>query len=199
LNRPDLEQSLHRALALANDRHHEYATLEHLLLALVDDQDAAAVMRACNVDIDKLRRNLVTYVESELEKLVTDGSEDSKPTAGFQRTIQRAVIHVQSSGGAVFFLQEQEMTRYDAINFISHGTAERPGLTESRSTLVEEEPLLQFFAYEHLPEHLKEHSKAFGDLARRLVETLPRNPERTMALRKLLEAKDCAVRARLFK
>jgi ATP-dependent Clp protease ATP-binding subunit ClpA len=213
-----LEQSLHRALALANERHHEYATLEHLLLALVDDQDAAAVMRACNVDIDKLRRNLVTYVESELEKLVTDGSEDSKPTSGFQRTIQRAVIHVQSSGGeevtganvlvaifsereshAVFFLQEQEMTRYDAINFISHGTAERPGLTESRLTLVEEEPLLQFFAYEHLPEHLKEHSKAFGDLARRLVETLPRNPERTMALRKLLEAKDCAVRARLFK
>jgi ATP-dependent Clp protease ATP-binding subunit ClpA len=93
-----LEQSLHRALALANERHHEYATLEHLLLALVDDQDAAAVMRACNVDIDKLRRNLVTYVESELEKLVTDGSEDSKPTAGFQRVIQRAVIHVQSSG-----------------------------------------------------------------------------------------------------
>ena len=99
MNRPDLEQSLHRALALANERHHEYATLEHLLLALVDDQDAAAVMLACNVDIDKLRRNLVTYVESELEKLVTDGSEDSKPTSGFQRTIQRAVIHVQSSGG----------------------------------------------------------------------------------------------------
>ena len=94
-----LEQSLHRALALANERHHEYATLEHLLLALVDDQDAAAVMRASHADIDKLRRNLVTYVESELEKLVTDGSEDSKPTAGFQRTIQRAVIHVQSSGG----------------------------------------------------------------------------------------------------
>src|ERR1700721_1842060 len=93
-----LEQSLHRALALANERHHEYATLEHLLLALVDDQDAAAVMRACNVDLDKLRRNLVAYVESELENLVTDGAEDSKPTAGFQRVIQRAVIHVQSSG-----------------------------------------------------------------------------------------------------
>jgi ATP-dependent Clp protease ATP-binding subunit ClpA len=139
-----LEQSLHRALALANERHHEYATLEHLLLALVDDQDAAAVMRACNVDIDKLRRNLVTYVESELEKLVTDGSEDSKPTAGFQRVIQRAVIHVQSSGReevtganvlaaifsereshAAFFLQEQEMTRYDAVNYISHGITKR--------------------------------------------------------------------------
>src|SRR5207247_10170163 len=92
------EQSLHRALALANERHHEYATLEHLLLALIDDQDAAAVMRACNVDLDKLRRNLVAYIESELESLVTDGADDSKPTAGFQRVIQRAVIHVQSSG-----------------------------------------------------------------------------------------------------
>src|SRR5215510_11963461 len=94
----NLEQSLHRALALANERHHEYATLEHLLLALIDDQDAAAVMRACNVDLDKLRRSLTAYLESELENLVSDGNEDSKPTAGFQRVIQRAVIHVQSSG-----------------------------------------------------------------------------------------------------
>jgi ATP-dependent Clp protease ATP-binding subunit ClpA len=213
-----LEQSLHRALALANERHHEYATLEHLLLALIDDQDAAAVMRGCNVDVEKLRHNLASYVESELEDLVTDGSEDSKPTAGFQRVIQRAVIHVQSSGReevtaanvlvaifaereshAVFFLQEQEMTRQDAVNFINPGSAERPDLTESRATFVEEEPLLQFFVDEHLPEHLREHGKPFGDLARRLVETLPRNPQRTMALQKLLEAKDCAVRAKLFK
>src|ERR1043165_2894977 len=146
-----LEQSLHRALALANERHHEYATLEHLLLALIDDQDAAAVMRACNVDLDKLRRNLVAYLESELDNLVTDGADDSKPTAGFQRVIQRAVIHVQSSGReevtganvlvaifaereshAAYFLQEQEMTRYDAVNYISHGIAKRPGLAESR-------------------------------------------------------------------
>src|ERR1700694_4014972 len=146
-----LEQSLHRALALANERHHEYATLEHLLLALLDDSDAAAVMKACNVDIEKLRRNLVSYVESELENLVTDGSEDSKPTAGFQRVIQCAVIHVQSSGReevtganvlvaifaereshAAYFLQEQDMTRYDAVNYISHGIAKRPGMSESR-------------------------------------------------------------------
>src|SRR5690606_5679243 len=146
-----LEQSLHRALALANERHHEYATLEHLLLALIDDQDASAVMRACNVDLDKLRRSLVAYLESELENLITDGSEDSKPTAGFQRVIQRAVIHVQSSGReevtganvlvaifaereshAAYFLQEQDMTRYDAVNYISHGIAKRPGLTEPR-------------------------------------------------------------------
>src|ERR671926_321480 len=146
-----LEQSLHRALALANERHHEYATLEHLLLALVDDQDAAAVMKACNVDIELLRRNLAEYVDSELENLVTDGNEDSKPTAGFQRVIQRAVIHVQSSGReevtganvlvaifaereshAAYFLQEQDMTRYDAVNYISHGIAKRAGLSESR-------------------------------------------------------------------
>jgi len=146
-----LEQSLHRALALANERHHEYATLEHLLLALLDDQDAAAVMRACNVDLDKLRRSLVAYIEAELENLVTDGAEDSKPTAGFQRVIQRAVIHVQSSGReevtganvlvaifaereshAAYFLQEQDMTRYDAVNYISHGIAKRVGLSESR-------------------------------------------------------------------
>src|ERR671926_282085 len=146
-----LEQSLHRALALANERHHEYATLEHLLLALLEDQDAAAVMRACNVDLDKLKRSLISYIESELDNLVTEGNEDSKPTAGFQRVIQRAVIHVQSSGReevtganvlvaifaereshAAYFLQEQDMTRYDAVNYISHGIAKRPGLTETR-------------------------------------------------------------------
>src|SRR6266705_198679 len=146
-----LEQSLHRALALANERHHEYATLEHLLLALIDDQDSAAVMRACNVDLEKLRRSLTAYLESELENLVSDGDDDSKPTAGFQRVIQRAVIHVQSSGReevtganvlvaifaereshAAYFLQEQDMTRYDAVNYISHGIAKRAGLSESK-------------------------------------------------------------------
>src|SRR5262244_293784 len=146
-----LEQSLHRALALANERQHEYATLEHLLLALIEDQDAAAVMRACNVDLQKLRRRLVAYLESELDNLVTDGAEDSKPTAGFQRVIQRAVIQVQSSGHeevtganvlvaifaereshAAYFLQEQDMTRYDAVNYISHGIAKRPGMSEAR-------------------------------------------------------------------
>src|SRR6266478_9216 len=153
-----LEQSLHRALALANERHHEYATLEHLLLALIEDQDAAAVMRACNVDLEKLRRSLVAYIESELDNLVTEGNEDSKPTAGFQRVIQRAVIHVQSSGReevtganvlvaifaereshAAYFLQEQDMTRYDAVNYISHGIAKRPGMSEARPVRGAEE------------------------------------------------------------
>src|ERR1700761_753214 len=142
-----LEQSLHRALAIANERHHQYATLEPLLLSLLDDADAAAVMRACSVDLDKLRGSLVNYLETEFENLVTDGAEDAKPTAGFQR----AVIHVQSSGReevtganvlvaifaereshAAYFLQEQDMTRYDAVNYISHGIAKRPGLSEAK-------------------------------------------------------------------
>jgi ATP-dependent Clp protease ATP-binding subunit ClpA len=153
-----LEQSLHRALAIANERHHQYATLEHLLLSLLDDSDAAAVMRACNVDLDKLRGSLVNYLETEFENLVVEGGEDSKPTAGFQRVIQRAVIHVQSSGReevtganvlvaifaereshAAYFLQEQDMTRYDAVNYISHGIAKRPGASESRPVRGAEE------------------------------------------------------------
>ena len=147
-----LEQALHRALALANERSHEYATLEHLLLALMDDKDAAAVMRACSVNLDVLRRSLESYIDNELASLVVDSGEDSKPTAGFQRVIQRAVIHVQSSGRdevtganvlvaifaereshAAYFLQEQDMTRYDAVNFISHGIAKRPGSSETRT------------------------------------------------------------------
>lgn len=143
-----LEKSLHQALAFANERRQEYATLEHLLLALTDDQDAAAVLRACNVDLDVLRRNLSEYIDTELDNLISDAADDAKPTAGFQRVIQRAVIHVQSSGReevtganvlvaifaereshAAYFLQEQDMTRYDAVNYISHGIAKRPGMT----------------------------------------------------------------------
>ena len=148
---PSLEKALHQALTFANDRHHEYATLEHLLLALMDDSDAAAVMRACGVDLDALRSTVTEYIDNELHNLVTGYDEDSKPTSGFQRVIQRAVIHVQSSGRdevtganvlvaifaereshAAYFLQEQEMTRYDAVNFISHGISKRPGGSESR-------------------------------------------------------------------
>jgi len=147
-----LEKALHQALTYANERHHEYATLEHLLLALIDDADAAAVMGACNVNLDVLRKTVVDYVDNDLANLVTGYEEDSKPTSGFQRVIQRAVIHVQSSGReevtganvlvaifaereshAAYFLQEQEMTRYDAVNFISHGIGKRPGSTEQRT------------------------------------------------------------------
>ena len=149
---PSLEKALHQALTFANERHHEYATLEHLLLALIDDSDAAAVMGACNVNLDNLRKTVSDYVDNELANLVTGYDEDSKPTSGFQRVIQRAVIHVQSSGReevtganvlvaifaereshAAFFLQEQEMTRYDAVNYISHGIGKRPGASQART------------------------------------------------------------------
>ncbi len=147
----ELEQSLHRALRYANERQHEYATLEHLLLALVDDADALAVLRACNIKADELREQLVGYLEAELTSLVVDEEEDAKPTTGFQRVIQRAVYHVQSSGRdevtganvlvaifaereshAVYFLQEQKMTRLDAVSYISHGIAKSPGMEENR-------------------------------------------------------------------
>ena len=158
-----LEEGLHRALALANDRNHEYATLEHLLLALLEDQDAAAVMKACNVDTSVLRQQLTNYIDNELSSLVVDDGEDSKPTAGFQRVIQRAVIHVQSSGRdevtganvlvamfaereshAAYFLQEQDMTRYDAVNYISHGIAKRGDMNETRPVhgADDEEPVV---------------------------------------------------------
>ncbi|MFN8831082.1 MAG: ATP-dependent Clp protease ATP-binding subunit ClpA [Labrys sp. (in: a-proteobacteria)] len=154
-----LEQTLHRALAAANQRKHEYSTLEHLLLALIEDSDSAAVMRACNVDLDLLRRNLTEYIDTELDNLISDSREDAKPTAGFQRVIQRAVIHVQSSGReevtganvlvaifaereshAAYFLQEQDMTRYDAVNYISHGIAKRAGMSESKPARGADEP-----------------------------------------------------------
>ena len=145
-----LEESLHRAIAGASARKHEYATLEHLLLSLLEDQDASAVMRACGVDLDVIRQAVENYIDNELSSLIVETGEDAKPTAGFQRVIQRAVIHVQSSGReevtganvlvaifaereshAAYFLQEQEMTRYDAVNYISHGIAKVPGMSES--------------------------------------------------------------------
>ena len=147
-----LEVTLHRALDQANELRHEYATLEHLLLALTDDQDAIAVLRACGVDIERLRADLRNYITLELANLVGDEHDEAKPTAGFQRVIQRAVIHVQSSGReevtganvlvalfsereshAVFYLQEQDMSRFDAVNYISHGIAKVHSSEEERS------------------------------------------------------------------
>ncbi len=147
-----LEQALHRAIKLASDRHHEYATLEHLLLALMDDADAGQVMKACNVDMDALRKSVQKYVDEELMTLVIEDGEDAKPTTGFQRVVQRAVLHVQNSGRdevtganvlvalftereshAVYFLQEQNMTRLDAVSYISHGIAKRPGMSQQKS------------------------------------------------------------------
>ncbi|WP_333682614.1 ATP-dependent Clp protease ATP-binding subunit ClpA [Pontibaca methylaminivorans] len=154
-----LEQAIHAALAQANERRHEFATLEHLLLALLDEPDATRVMKACSVDLGALRTVLSEFVEDDLGNLVTDidGSE-AVPTAAFQRVIQRAAIHVQSSGrtevtganvlvaifaeresNAAYFLQEQGMTRYDAVNFIAHGVAKDPAYGESRTVKGAEE------------------------------------------------------------
>lgn len=146
-----LELALHRAIRLASERHHEYATLEHLLLSLIDDADAAQVMKACNVDMEILRQVLIKYIDEDLVNLIVDGDEEAKPTTGFQRVVQRAVLHVQNSGRdevsganilvamftereshAVYFLQQQNMTRLDAVSFISHGIAKRPGMTQAR-------------------------------------------------------------------
>ncbi|QXQ05149.1 ATP-dependent Clp protease ATP-binding subunit ClpA [Sphingosinicellaceae bacterium] len=145
----ELEHSLHNALAEASRRHHEYATLEHLLLALTADAHASAVMKACTVDVDDLAAKVTTYLDTELGALKADASVEPSPTAGFQRVVQRAILHVQSSGReevtganvlvalfsereshAVFFLQQQDMTRLDAVSFISHGIAKTgPGET----------------------------------------------------------------------
>ncbi|MFC3059893.1 ATP-dependent Clp protease ATP-binding subunit ClpA [Paenirhodobacter populi] len=154
-----LEQAIHGALALANARKHELATLEHLLLALIDEPDASRVMRACGVNLDELRQTLTEFIDDDLSTLITEveGSE-AVPTAAFQRVIQRAAIHVQSSGrtevtganvlvaifaeresNAAFFLQEQDMTRYDAVNFIAHGVAKDPAFGEPRPVVGAEE------------------------------------------------------------
>ncbi len=149
-----LEKTLHRALAYANDRRHEYATLEHLLLSLSEDTDAVAVLRACGVDLERLRGDIQDYIDNELSNLITAQLGDAKPTAGFQRVLQRAAIHVQSSGReevtganvlvamfsereshAVYFLQEQEMSRLDALNYISHGIAKVIGEDEGGHTV----------------------------------------------------------------
>lgn len=158
-----LEEAIHNALSLANERKHELATLEHLLLALMDEPDAARVMQACGVDMDALRASLTRFIDNELDALVSevDGSQ-AAPTTGFQRVIQRAAIHVQSSGRnevtganvlvaifaereshAAYFLQEQDMTRYDAVNFIAHGVAKNPAFGEPRPVRGAEESASQ--------------------------------------------------------
>ena len=155
-----LETAIHTSLALAAARKHELATLEHLLVALIDEPEAANVMKACSVDLKVLKKNLSQYLDEELTSLVSETKEfDSTPTTAFQRVIQRAAIHVQSSGrsevtganvlvaifaeresNAAYFLQEQEMTRYDAVNYIAHGVAKDPSYSEKRAVTGANEP-----------------------------------------------------------
>lgn len=148
-----LEETIHRALTLATDRKHELATLEHLLLALLEDKDAVAVITACDVDIEPLRADVKNYLDEDLSSLRIEDFEEARPTAGFHRVIQRAVIHVQSSGReevtganalvalfaereshAVYFLQERDMTRYDVVNYISHGISKSGDAVPKKST-----------------------------------------------------------------
>ncbi|NQY14670.1 MAG: ATP-dependent Clp protease ATP-binding subunit ClpA [Henriciella sp.] len=146
---PSLESALERALTAAGERQHEYATLEHLLLALTEDDDAVEVMSACKVNIPDLKSALEQYIDEDLSSLITESpSGRVQPTAAFQRVVQRAVLHVESSGRdevsganilisifsereshATYFLQEQDMTRYDAVNYVSHGVSKVPGQT----------------------------------------------------------------------
>ena len=145
-----LESTLHRALEAASSRRHEYATLEHLLLALVDDEHASKVMGACGVDLGELKTTVAHYLDTELQALRVDQTTDPSPTSGFQRVVQRAILHVQSSGRdevtganvlvalfseresyAVYFLQQQDMSRLDAVSYISHGVGKGSTPVES--------------------------------------------------------------------
>lgn len=153
---PNLEHTLHRSVAEANKRSHEFATLEHLLLGLLDDQDAVAVLRACDVNISQLRAELRAYLDQEMGNITEEENVDATPTSGFQRVIQRSILHVQSSGReevnggnvlvalfsereshAVFYLQQHEVSRLDVVNYISHGLA-KSGEREEREAIEEE-------------------------------------------------------------
>src|SRR3954463_3218118 len=147
----ELEQTLHNALGEASSRRHEYATLEHLLLALIEDVHAGRVMEACGVNTCELRDAVRHYLDTELESLKVSAETDPSPTRGLQRVVQRAILHVQSSGRdevtganvlvalfseresyAVYFLQQQDMSRLDAVTYISHGVGKGESAPEAR-------------------------------------------------------------------
>ena len=153
----ELEVSLHMAFVEARQKRHEFITVEHLLLALLDNPSAAEVLRACAADIEGLRKELLTFINEHTPTVAGSEEIDTQPTLGFQRVIQRAILHVQSSGKkevtganvlvaifgekdshAVFFLQRQNVSRLDVVNFISHGITKtpqsRPGKDEPGET-----------------------------------------------------------------
>ncbi len=138
----ELEVSLHMAFMDARQKRHELITVEHLLLAMIDNPTAADVLRSCGANLDGLRTELANYIEEHTPTVDGTDEVDTQPTLGFQRVIQRAILHVQSSGKkevtganvlvaiygekdshAVFFLHQQGVTRLDVVNFISHGVA----------------------------------------------------------------------------
>src|SRR5204862_716901 len=154
----ELEQTPHNGLGEASRRRHEYATLEHLLIAVIDDEHASRVMTACGFSRDDLRSSVKQYLDNELGALVADSATDPTPTSGFQRVVQRAILHVQSSGRdevtganvlvalfseresyAVYFLQQQDMSRLDAVTYISHGVGKGEAVAQpTESKNVEE-------------------------------------------------------------
>ena len=140
----ELEVSLHMAFMDARQKRHEFITVEHLLLALLDNPSASEVLRACAANIEELRKLLTDFI-GEHTPVVTGDEVDTQPTLGFQRVIQRAILHVQSSGKkevtganvlvaifgekdshAVYFLHQKGVTRLDVVNFISHGISKVP-------------------------------------------------------------------------
>ena len=141
----ELEVSLHMAFVEARQKRHEFITVEHLLLALLDNPTAAEVLRACGANMDELRKNLAQHIAEQTPRIASDREVDTQPTLGFQRVIQRAILHVQSSGKkevtganvlvaifgekdshAVYFLQQQGIARLDVVNYISHGITKTP-------------------------------------------------------------------------
>ncbi len=142
----ELEFALNSAIDQARERRHEFVTVEHLLSALLDNPSAARVIRACGGNIDALRGNLDQFLTDEVPVLPVDSADDTQPTLGFQRVIQRAILHVQSSGKkevdganvlvaifsekdshAAFFLQKQGISRFDVVNYLSHGISKVAG------------------------------------------------------------------------
>jgi len=181
----ELEQTLHNALTAASSRNHEYATLEHLLLALIGDEHASKVMGACGVDLDELKEAVTTYLDTELDALKNDAGNDPSPTSGFQRVVQRAILHVQSSGReevtganvlvalfseresyAVYFLQQQDMSRLDAVSFISHGVGKAGQASETREVKGTDEDKSQKGESKKAESALKQFCVNLNDKAR---------------------------------
>src|SRR5258706_2823383 len=154
----ELEVSLHMAFVEARQKRHEFITVEHLLLALLENPSAQEVLKACAAKIDELKKALAEFIEQHTSIVAGDGDVDTQPTLGFQRVIQRAILHVQSSGKkevtganvlvaifgekdshAVYFLHQQGVTRLDVVNYISHGISKVPQGKESAHESEQEE------------------------------------------------------------
>jgi ATP-dependent Clp protease ATP-binding subunit ClpA len=151
-----LEVSVQVALVEARQNRHEFITVEHLLLALLDNPTAAEVLRACGANMDELRKNLTQHIAEQTPRIAADREVDTQPTLGFQRVIQRAILHVQASGKkevtganvlvaifgekdshAVYFLQQQGIARLDVITYLSHGVTKTPPADSSTSEVAD--------------------------------------------------------------